>query len=232
MITEQPARWRHRRVVLSRGNIVERYPLPRDGEQAHQMPGAEVWSGESDDEAIAEVERLDAEEMAREQRCARVLIIDDLELDEELDTGGEIGEVSQSITDGAIDDSAEIETVPLPSGKRGWKRASHMCLPVGFLPSEWRGRRVRVTFEMEPGQDQPQDELQRLRALVAELRDTGIPEEELDRAERERARMWAAGEDLAACSSLAMMTAELTRLRRLLAGEEPMTLCPLQGRSR
>lgn len=70
-------------------------------------------------------------------------------------------------------------------------------------------------------QEQEQGELRRLRALVAELRDTGIPEEELDRAERERARMWAAGEDLAACSALAMMTAELTRLRRLLAGEAP-----------
>lgn len=220
-MTMEQTRGRHRRIVLARGNIVERYPLPRDGEQAHQMPGSEVWSGESDDEAVAEVERLDAEEMAREQRCARVLIIETLQLDEELDVGGEIGEVSQGIADGAIDDSADVETVPLPSGNHGWKHASHMRLPVGFLPSEWRGKRVRVTFEMEPGQDQPQDELQRLRALVAELRDTGIPEEELDRAERERARMWAAGEDLAACSALAMMTAELTRLRRLLAGEAP-----------
>lgn len=60
-------RWRHRRIVLSRGNAVERYPLPRDGEQAHHMPGAEVWWGESDDEAIAEVGRLDAEEIAREE---------------------------------------------------------------------------------------------------------------------------------------------------------------------
>jgi hypothetical protein len=223
MTTDQTTatRWRHRRIVLSRGNAVERYPLPRDGEQAHHMPGAEVWWGESDDEAIAEVERLDAEEMAREQRCARVLIIAALQLDEELDVGGEIGEVSQSITDGAIDDSTGIETVPLPSGKHGWKRNSHLRLPVGFLPPEWRGRQVRVTFEVEPGQSEPQDELQRLRALVAELRDTDIPEEELDRAERERARMWAAGEDLAACSALAMMTAELTRLRKLLAGEAP-----------
>ncbi len=159
--------------------------------------------------------------MTEDAAAPRVLLIEALQLDEELDVGGEIGEVSQSITDGATDESAGVETVPLPSGNHGWKTASHMRLPVGFLPSEWRGKRVRVTFEVDPGQDQSQDELQRLRALVAELRDTGIPEAELDRADRERARMWAAGEDLAACSALAMMTAELTRLRRLLAGEAP-----------
>lgn len=93
-------------------------------------------------------------------RDPRVLIIDDLELDEELDTGGEVGEVSQSISDRAVcgDGSTEVETVPLPSGKHGWKRNSHLRLPVGFLPPEWRGRRVRVTFEVEPGRRPAQNE--------------------------------------------------------------------------
>lgn len=105
------------------------------------------------------VQDIDEDPTQRHQRCvpmtddktaSRVLVIGDMDLDEELDTGGEIGEVSQSITDRAVGDwSAEVETVPLPSGKRGWKAACHMRLPVGFLPSEWRGKRVRVIFEVE-----------------------------------------------------------------------------------
>ncbi len=109
-------------------------------------------------------------------RDPRVLIIDDLGLDEELDTGGEIGEVSQSISDRAVcgDGSTEVETVPLPSGKHGWKRNSHLRLPVGFLPPEWRGRRVRVTFEVEPRRRAAQKHGPKERAAaVARVVETG-----------------------------------------------------------
>lgn len=77
----------------------------------------------------------------------RVLIIAEMDLTEEFDCGGEIGEVSQSVTDRAL---AMVETVPLPSGNHGWKDCCHLRLPVGFLPPEWSGKRVRVTFEIEP----------------------------------------------------------------------------------
>lgn len=109
-------------------------------------------------------------------RDPRVLIIDDLELDEELDVGGEIGEVSQNISDRAVcgDGSTEVETVPLPSGKHGWKRNSHLRLPVGFLPPEWRGRRVRVTFEVEPRRRAAQKHGPKERAAaVARVVETG-----------------------------------------------------------
>jgi DNA-binding XRE family transcriptional regulator len=36
------------------------------------------------------------------------------------------------------------------AGEHGWKRNSHLRLPVGFLPPEWQGKRARVTFEVEP----------------------------------------------------------------------------------
>jgi len=72
------------------------------------------------------------------------LLIAQANIEEELDTGGEIGEVSQCLSD----DGSTMELRTLPSGKRGWVDASCLRLPVGFLPSEWRGKSLIITFAL------------------------------------------------------------------------------------
>jgi hypothetical protein len=76
------------------------------------------------------------------------LLISEARIDAELDTGGEIGEVSQCLTDGAMDSGGEIATRLLPSGKLGWQDAACFRLPVGFLPQEWEGRPLVITFSL------------------------------------------------------------------------------------
>ena len=76
------------------------------------------------------------------------LLIRKADIIDELDVGGEIGEVALGVSDAALPNTLAMRR--LPSGKLGWVDNCDLRLPVGLLPAEWHGRALLVTFSLAP----------------------------------------------------------------------------------
>ena len=76
------------------------------------------------------------------------LLIRKADIIDELDVGGEIGEVALGVSDAALPNTLGMRR--LPSGKLGWVDNCDLRLPVGLLPAEWHGRALLVTFSLAP----------------------------------------------------------------------------------